>query len=64
MSPAVLKQKQLSNFTISINLVFQGNFISHTFYSHRITSMFKEYQLYNKPQAQSMKNVLIPVEIV
>ena len=26
--------------------------------------MFKEYQLYNKPQAQSMKNVLIPVEIV
>ena len=26
--------------------------------------MFEEYQLYNKPQAQSMKNVLIPVEIV
>ena len=26
--------------------------------------MFEEYQLYNKPQAQSMKNVLIPIEIV
>ena len=26
--------------------------------------MFEEYQLYNKTQPQSMKNVLIPVEIV